>query len=724
VSNSSSAGGMSFDFGISAQLKVDLCQNGVKDEGEQGVDCGGTCRPCEWPQVTLTADPPKGYAPFSARLTAQATDPDGRIISYFWNYDDGSSGFGTESLSHTFNQVGIYQVVVIVTDNDGFTAEAKLEIQVLSKPKVQLNIYNRETGLWEELFDPYDLFNPANPTTVIVHGWNPADVVPSHWDGDLNANSKEEAHWTRQMAQSISLKHGHKINILGWDWIEEATASLPPGHKVKNQATLLSDALIQVFKAKNYSKTQPVHLIGHSLGAHIIAYSGIHLIESFHGGYRISQITLFDPPENWLAEFIANISEPINEIRANSKKLIGIDTYVELYDGFFNSGNHGAHLFVDVPYEEFPGHSVDEWYLPTVMTDPIIKDENGNEIPNKTVGYGTTIIAKRPDPTCESYCEIETQKTVSVQYVNWQFGGGYFKQENECGNCEVYGPESTIPLFINDVEITGDGKGIVEENSFRFWIDNSNQGKKKAPGYEATCQFPVAINDWDYVSFDFGFMTNTENVFLTFSIITDTETLTVLKVGPTTLLPQGTTGLLPLSHLRGQNVRFIFTLNSFDVGDQAVVTNLSLSQDFSHSNLTPQANAGPDAMYETGINGITNVTLSGVDSVDPEGGHLWHAWFEGENYVDDGSEIVIQLTPGIYAFTLRVADEFGAFAIDDVIITVTGTSQGAQFIRGDANRDGNLDIADPIKILSYLFASDEATCLDACDVNDSGQVDI
>jgi hypothetical protein len=47
------------------------------------------------------------------------------------------------------------------------------------------------------------------------------------------------------------------------------------------------------------------------------------------------------------------------------------------------------------------------------------------------------------------------------------------------------------------------------------------------------------------------------------------------------------------------------------------------------------------------------------------------------------------------------------------------------FRRGDSNSDGNLDIADAIFTLSYLFAEGAApTCLDAADANDDGAVNI
>ncbi len=48
------------------------------------------------------------------------------------------------------------------------------------------------------------------------------------------------------------------------------------------------------------------------------------------------------------------------------------------------------------------------------------------------------------------------------------------------------------------------------------------------------------------------------------------------------------------------------------------------------------------------------------------------------------------------------------------------------FLRGDANQDGAVQVADPIYILAYLFTpgSDPITCLDSGDVNDDEAVDL
>jgi hypothetical protein len=51
--------------------------------------------------------------------------------------------------------------------------------------------------------------------------------------------------------------------------------------------------------------------------------------------------------------------------------------------------------------------------------------------------------------------------------------------------------------------------------------------------------------------------------------------------------------------------------------------------------------------------------------------------------------------------------------------------QSAEFLRGDGNGDGNLDISDAVFILRYLFTSGVTLgCLDAADSGDDGKLDI
>lgn len=117
-----------------------------------------------------------------------------------------------------------------------------------------------------------------------------------------------------------------------------------------------------------------------------------------------------------------------------------------------------------------------------------------------------------------------------------------------------------------------------------------------------------------------------------------------------------------------------------------------------------------------------------------------------------GSPAMVPPTPGIVVATFRfvaVADSpgtdvsllstLGAFGRTQVLFlfaedvtgdtsgvaTIVVGSAGAGFMRGDANNDGTLNIADSIWVLNYLFQDAEVPpCLDASDANDDGGVDI
>ncbi len=59
-----------------------------------------------------------------------STDPDGVIVSYVWNFNDGSSNGTGRALTHVFPADGVYTVVLTVTDNKGATASDSVIITV------------------------------------------------------------------------------------------------------------------------------------------------------------------------------------------------------------------------------------------------------------------------------------------------------------------------------------------------------------------------------------------------------------------------------------------------------------------------------------------------------------------------------------------------------------------------------------------------------------------
>ncbi len=66
----------------------------------------------------------------------------------------------------------------------------------------------------------------------------------------------------------------------------------------------------------------------------------------------------------------------------------------------------------------------------------------------------------------------------------------------------------------------------------------------------------------------------------------------------------------------------------------------------------------------------------------------------------------------------------GPIFIAAVIFSAAGPLKGAGFLRGDADGKPPINITDAIHILKYLFSGQSLPCLDAADVNDSGEIGI
>jgi hypothetical protein len=94
----------------------------------------------------------------------------------------------------------------------------------------------------------------------------------------------------------------------------------------------------------------------------------------------------------------------------------------------------------------------------------------------------------------------------------------------------------------------------------------------------------------------------------------------------------------------------------------------------------------------------------------------------------EGTQIDLVFADGLGTppVPIAVVDLSGAsftpLTVDGSILV--GPSLGDQFRRGDANFDGEVTVADPITVLSGLFAGGPILCADAGDANDDGYFDV
>lgn len=86
------------------------------------------------PEAAFTATPAKGLPPLTVSFNASPSrDRDGNLVSYHWDFGDGSNGSGV-SASHDYVAAGSYLVTLTVTDDDGLTDTATNTVKATVLP--------------------------------------------------------------------------------------------------------------------------------------------------------------------------------------------------------------------------------------------------------------------------------------------------------------------------------------------------------------------------------------------------------------------------------------------------------------------------------------------------------------------------------------------------------------------------------------------------------------
>jgi PKD repeat protein/plastocyanin len=81
------------------------------------------------PTVQAAASPRSGAAPLEVRFTSVSSDPEGHAVSTVWDFGDGQRA-GGPNITHIYRTPGTYTATVTVTDPDGLTDTASLQITV------------------------------------------------------------------------------------------------------------------------------------------------------------------------------------------------------------------------------------------------------------------------------------------------------------------------------------------------------------------------------------------------------------------------------------------------------------------------------------------------------------------------------------------------------------------------------------------------------------------
>jgi PKD repeat protein len=131
------------------------------------------------PVINLQTDTASGTTPLVVAFDASlSTDFDGAIVSYQWDFADGTVGSGA-TISHVFETPGVFGVSLTIIDNDGAAVSSAAVITVEEDPNAVSNVL--PTALINATpnddgsitFDAYDSEDPDG--TIQTYTWDFGD---------------------------------------------------------------------------------------------------------------------------------------------------------------------------------------------------------------------------------------------------------------------------------------------------------------------------------------------------------------------------------------------------------------------------------------------------------------------------------------------------------------------------------------------------------------------
>lgn len=162
------------------------------------LSAGGTVQP---PVAMASATPSTGVAPLTVNLSSLGShDPDGTIVSYDWELGDGNSTMSPNP-THVYTNPGTYEALLIVTDDDGLSANETVTIVATTPPNI--------APIAVATAEPVSGYVPVTVAFSSAGSYDPdGSLVEFFWDfadGETSSNSTPIHTYTTPGAYSVQL---------------------------------------------------------------------------------------------------------------------------------------------------------------------------------------------------------------------------------------------------------------------------------------------------------------------------------------------------------------------------------------------------------------------------------------------------------------------------------------------------------------------------------------
>ena len=177
--------------------------------------CGPSGPINQSPNASFSANPTSGNAPLQVTFDASnSSDSDGRIISYDWDFGDGTTGSG-ETVTHTYYSADDYSVSLSVSDSDGAVDTAWKTVSV--EPKQELKISINEVYADPGAFEAYDIYLKVDVEGITKR--IPGSSSQPDWWEDLSGWEEVSG------SESFNIPSGQTIVEVDVDIWDEDTAT-------------------------------------------------------------------------------------------------------------------------------------------------------------------------------------------------------------------------------------------------------------------------------------------------------------------------------------------------------------------------------------------------------------------------------------------------------------------------------------------------------------------